>query len=414
MQTTTKDKFCFYSFLAFVFTVPVSETVSIRLLILALVLDLILNRSPHWRFHILRNGWDLLLYFVVLAIGLLYTENMETGWGVLEKSLSFVILPFLISRRRYPGKQTLLTILSTFTGGVFFATILCLGYAVYRDVFLHDPTGYYYDQFTGLIDSHPTYMAYYVCFSIIFLLYLITFEIIGRGIKTFLLIVILFLLSALMLTGGRTTFISLFMMATFFFLRLLFGDSPLKAKIQGTAVTLLMMLIILFQSPFAHSIFPSVIQSRSASPNQIKGDSWERMVLWKSAIEASSSPVTGVGTGDYNDVMRTYYTDHNLPQFAEMNFNAHNQFIQVWFTNGLAGALALLLILFRPMLLAVRRQNIIGMLTFFPFLIYGISEVFLGRYQGIVFFVLLHQVFSMYLHHNPGAAQSGGRYKLPA
>jgi O-antigen ligase len=408
MPITTRDKICFYSLLAFVFTVPISETVSIRLLILTVVLDLALNRNPHWRYHLLRDGWDLLLFFGVLVFGLLYTDNLETGLGVIEKSLSFIILPFLFSRQKYRGKKMLLIVLSTFAAGVFFASVGCLGYAVYRDAILHDPTGYYYDQFTAVIDSHPTYMAYYVCFSIIFLLYLITFEITGRGIKALILIVILFLLSALMLTGGRTTFVSLFMMASFFFLRLLFDDSPLKAKIQGTLITVVMMSIILLQSPFAHSVLPSVFQARAASPGQIKGDSWERMVLWKSAIQASSSTIAGVGTGDYNDVMRDYYTTHNLPQFAEMNFNAHNQFIQVWFTNGLLGVAALLIILFRPMLLAVRRQNIIGMLTFFPFLIYGISEVFLGRYQGIVFFILLHQLFLMYLHHKPEAAQPRG------
>jgi hypothetical protein len=28
----------------------------------------------------------------------------------------------------------------------------------------------------------------------------------------------------------------------------------------------------------------------------------------------------------------------------------------------------------------------------FPFVIYGMTEVFLGRYQGVVFFVLCHQI----------------------
>ena len=49
----------------------------------------------------------------------------------------------------------------------------------------------------------------------------------------------------------------------------------------------------------------------------------------------------------------------------------------------------------RPLYLAVKNKNILAILCMFPFLIYGMTEVFLGRYQGVVFFALLHQVFIM-------------------
>jgi hypothetical protein len=56
----------------------------------------------------------------------------------------------------------------------------------------------------------------------------------------------------------------------------------------------------------------------------------------------------------------------------------------------------------RPIYLSVRNRNILGTLIFFPFLIYGMTEVFLGRYQGVVFFALLHQLF-MALYHSQAA-----------
>ena len=43
--------------------------------------------------------------------------------------------------------------------------------------------------------------------------------------------------------------------------------------------------------------------------------------------------------------------------------------------------------------LSFKNNNSFGVLVFFPFLIYGVTEVFLGRYQGVIFFALLHQVF---------------------
>jgi len=133
-----------------------------------------------------------------------------------------------------------------------------------------------------------------------------------------------------------------------------------------------------------------------------KNDYWERFVLWESALDATPDIIFGVGTGDYKKVLYEYYVSHKLYEFADSGFNSHNQFIEIFFTNGLVGVVALIIMLGRPLYLSVRNQNILGTLTFFSFFIYGMTEVFLGRYQGVVFFALLHQSFvTYYLSHKP-------------
>jgi len=133
-----------------------------------------------------------------------------------------------------------------------------------------------------------------------------------------------------------------------------------------------------------------------------KNDYWERFVLWESALNATPDIIFGVGTGDYKKVLYEYYVSHKLYEFADSGFNSHNQFIEIFFTNGLVGVVALIIMLGRPLYLSVRNQNILGTLTFFSFFIYGMTEVFLGRYQGVVFFALLHQSFvTYYLSHKP-------------
>ncbi len=400
MNKQSKEISFRFFLLAFVFFIPISQNLSIKLLILTIVLSLIIVNNVKWRYEMIGNGGDLLLYFGILAGGLFYTDDLSTGFSVLEKNLSFIMVPLLFSRIDILDKELMNRIFSVFTAGVIVASCICLGHAVWRDVYEHYPSGYYYDQFTAVIDSHPTYMAYYVCFSIIFLLYLISYEPNSKMKKILIILGILFLSCILMLTAGRSTFVSMLMMASFFFLKLLFEPHPIKKKLRGISVTILLLFIILFQSPYSNRIFPNFPNGRSPSLDQIKGDSWERLVLWKSSIDASSNILVGVGTGDYTRVMNEYYNAHGLSQFAEVNFNAHNQFIQILFSNGILGLFALILIMSRPIFLSVRRQNIFGMLTFFPFLIYGISEVFLGRYQGIIFFVLLHQIFVKYLNQN--------------
>ncbi|MCX8492174.1 MAG: O-antigen ligase family protein, partial [Cyclobacteriaceae bacterium] len=123
-----------------------------------------------------------------------------------------------------------------------------------------------------------------------------------------------------------------------------------------------------------------------------QNDYWERIDLWQSAIHANTNPLIGVGTGDYNLVLNEYYRTHAMAQFADGNLNSHDQFIQLYFSNGILGLLGFLIILARPLYLSVRAQKLLGILLYFPFLIYGITEVFLGRYQGVVFLSFVHQI----------------------
>jgi O-antigen ligase len=121
-------------------------------------------------------------------------------------------------------------------------------------------------------------------------------------------------------------------------------------------------------------------------------DFWERFTLWDAALKANPNPIFGVGTGDYKVVLNQYFHSQGLSFFAEESYNSHNQFIQMYFSNGIFGLLSLCIIILRPLYLSFKVQNPLGILIIFPFITYGITEVFLGRYQGVVFFVFCHQL----------------------
>ncbi|MBK7649495.1 MAG: O-antigen ligase family protein [Flammeovirgaceae bacterium] len=127
--------------------------------------------------------------------------------------------------------------------------------------------------------------------------------------------------------------------------------------------------------------------------NQLMNDSWDRFDLWDAAINASTNPFWGEGTGDYKLVLNQYYTTHQMSHFANESLNSHNQFIQIYFSNGIIGLLAIVILLGSPIYRSFKMGNPLGILIFFPFLIYGMTEVFMGRYQGVVFFAFLSQVF---------------------
>jgi O-antigen ligase len=119
--------------------------------------------------------------------------------------------------------------------------------------------------------------------------------------------------------------------------------------------------------------------------------------LWKSALSANDHPILGVGTGDDKEVLNNYFIAHDMARYASENLNAHNQFIQTYLSNGLLGLVSLVLLIGQPLYMGFRRDHSLTILVVFPFIIYGMTEVFLGRYQGVVFFALMHQLFVSHL-----------------
>ena len=214
-------------------------------------------------------------------------------------------------------------------------------------------------------------------------LYLLYYELPKRWILLSITLIVFFFF-ILLLTGGQTAFISILLIFSFFISKYL-----LEQKTKRTSLVVVLVLLLLTSMFSMVILFQRIDQFHSLS---IQNDYWERMNLWESAIHANTNPLIGVGTGDYNLVLNKYYRTHSMSLFADGNFNSHNQFVQLYFSNGIVGLFALLIILFRPLYLSVRNQNLLGILLYFPFLIYGITEVFLGRYQGVVFLSFVHQM----------------------
>jgi O-antigen ligase len=195
---------------------------------------------------------------------------------------------------------------------------------------------------------------------------------------------IAFFFLMLMLTGGQTAFMSLLLVSSFFILRFILEEKTGYRKLTATLVSV--MIICMF-----------LISARDHGMREdILNDSWDRLELWKSAFLANPDALFGVGTGDYKIILNEYYQAHGMERFAKDSYNSHNQFIQVYFSNGILGLITVIVLMCRPLYLSVKNDYSFGILVFFPFIIYGMTEVFLGRYQGIIFFALLHQLFIRY------------------
>ncbi|NBW34961.1 MAG: hypothetical protein EBR30_08075 [Cytophagia bacterium] len=375
-----KSRVLYVLLLLFVFMIPLSQYVNTRLLVAVCILSLFIGDNREGVKQMLRNSWDALLYLSILVIGLFYSENLSAGLKVIESNLSFLGVPLIFSRINTFSKNNILAIGYSFILGLAVACIICLTNAWIQ----YQATGathyFFFYDLTDVIGFQPTYFAYYLIFAITYLLFNMYYHL-GASINLIGRILgVLFLFLMLMLTGGHTAFVSILLIFSFFILKFLIeGRNREKKIVTGLVITMLLGMFI-------------TALLNKGERSLILTDSWDRLVLWESAIEATPNSFIGVGTGDYKNTLNEYYRAHNLQKFANENYNSHNQFIQVLFSNGLLGIFSLFILVGRPLYLSIKNQHLLGILLFFPFLIYGMTEVFLGRYQGIVFFILIHQL----------------------
>jgi O-antigen ligase len=374
--------------LLFIVLLPLSQSLSVKVLVVALVLSLFVQ----WPSITLLFLWDSLLYLIVLAVGVFYSENTQAGLAKLETSFSLIAIPLVLLKVPQIDGKRLMVIAGVFGLGLFIACAIVLVNAVVSYGTSGDPSVFFYYSLTKVISSHPTYFAYYLIFAITAGLYFMYYGVIKSN-HVVTAIVVFFFLVMLILTGGRTAFISIVLVFSFFILKYLLEPRNSRKSFVFGVVCLLMGGMFLFSFIEYNQGFGS-----------LEGDYWERSVLWRSAIEANSNFMFGAGTGDSEEALKRYYLSHGMEDFAREGLNAHNQFIQSFLTNGLVGLLSVLLLLARSLYVAFRNQLSLGILVLFPFVVYALNEVFLGRYQGVAFYALLHYLITAASVHSRNPA----------
>jgi O-antigen ligase len=385
----TKSSILWYGILIFIFSIPLSQFFSTRIAVVVLLGSLLMNKN--WA-TIFSKGWDVAIYLLVAICGLMYSENLNLGFSVLETSFSLFAVPFIFNAVESFDENKLIETLLTFVAALGCAGLICLVNALISFYQNGSYTSFFYYQFTNVLDFQPTYFAYFLSFGISVLIYFIHYKK-GKFSTWVHVSLIVFFFAILMFTAGRTAYISMLFVFAFFILKFLFETKRSRNTTLSFVISVVLLICMLMINYFdANASFDLATNNN---------DYWERLTLWQSAIGANSDILFGVGTGDYKSVLNDYFLKHGLNHYAEANLNSHNQFIQSFLSNGLLGLTALLILLGRPLYLSIKFQNVLGIMTFFSFFIYGVTEVFLGRYQGVVFFSFLDQAFlSHYLFVN--------------
>lgn len=354
--------------------------------------------------HLKENKYYLALpaYFILLLIGMLYTENIETGKIHLTEKLSFIFLPIVIFSANELIRKRTTDIFLAFIVGNIVASLICFILAFYHSISVVDSVihfdpiiikgsksffesviyggnYFFYSDFSYF--QHPSYFAVYILTSILLLIYFIENKILRY--KKILVACILFLALVFFFLSSRAGFLSLFIVLSIWSLRLIVKSKRLVLKILFSFITILLSISFLF-NPRLKNLLKIVFTSQS-TVSKNEGE-YERIALFKSSYQIIKEHFwLGVGTGDVKDELMKQYQKSNLTSAKEQRLNSHNQFLETFCTLGVLGEFLLLFFFIRPLIFFRRNHFFIGTLIIVNVVINLLFESMFNRFAGIIF-----------------------------
>lgn len=331
------------------------------------------------------------LYFIVITLSLIYTENLSDGIALVQRSLTLLLFPviFLFVKEDALSVRKLFDFLLL---GLVISFFINLSLAVNDSLFAANTASALetsasqisvwidalvngWDYFIGSGFSRlvsPSYVSLYI-------LLVLSFYLKKKLNSRLKLLVVFILFLYLYLLASRAAYFILMIMS----LLLIFNIAE-KSKKYTMLIIFVLGTIVFLKNP---RIFEFEDSGNTEDYNATISEN-ARLLSWDASIEAiKEAPFFGYGIGDANDVLINKYKDLEYKENYVGQYNTHNQFLQTWIQAGILGT-GILISIFIFLAIQMRRSRN----EFSVFLILFISLLFesmLVRFNGIVFFSII-------------------------
>ncbi|MCX6196695.1 MAG: O-antigen ligase family protein [Flavobacteriia bacterium] len=372
------------------------------ILLITVVLSGIIKKEVSFQLNVISSLF-LLFYFCYL-IGIIFTRDINAGVFELEKKLSFVIFPLLLSL-----KFKKIWSINVAYMGFILATFLVTLYGIIMALSAWlGAGGGNWVYFSSAISPihHPSYLAAYLTISTAFafigwreklpffsLYWIIPFTI-------FVIVIHGFLQS---LSG------TLFLLIAIFTSLLIWLRNKFRRPIFYTIIILMPIIgfIVINSIPSVQNDWKdasSNIIEYSKNPKsfvenreQTLSSSSVRIILWTAAFQIFYKHPFGVGTGNMDEFMEKELIILKQKELTKQNFNPHNQFLQTAVEIGFFGLLVFFAILFSSIYYGLKYKNYLLIIISSNLIFNSLFESMLQRQSGIIFYCFWLCLLSLYL-----------------
>lgn len=380
-------------FCTYVFILPFSSWMASLVLAFLFVLCLIykISEKKFLRFSSFVMLW-MMLFYLLHATGMLYTENYSYGGLDLQIKLSFLLMPLLVDQIPLPASAFRRLTRSFIAGCTLFSLVLLMNALLEYSIW-HNRSSFFYTDFGSL--QHVAYLTLYINCSLFFLADEF-FRLPGSRLRNRYLLVIwmIFLVVIITLLASRTAqMATLVSLCLYLFLLRRKKSSVASSLIFSGATAVAMILIFLLISGNMNRFDEPVAPAVAANANNINVSESStiqhnvRFEVWKNTLKVySQHPFLGVGTGDIKEALNHQYEVAGFHEGLEFNLSPHNQFLHTLLLLGIPGIITLLLIFGLAARNAIIHHNIIIPVLLIAVFINCMTEGILEKQAGVLFF----------------------------
>lgn len=368
------------------------NTIALWLLILASIVTVKSHNGVSNLKSNLNNLLPICLLFLLFVLGLLLSKDTNRVLVDIGRTVPLFLIPtviFLHRKEDFNIKKIIIALGIGLSIGMLicwysiFISIMSKAYPlkqasyffewIYTDVNLVKP-----------LDGHPSYFAILLVIFITALLFDTHFLNLRKNKFIFFLILTPFFVF-LIETSSRIGVLVLLVIILLYAIK---NWSFKLLVLLGSLIFLIAALSLKFD--YLGSKFQKVFNS--------KGEvTLERVGRWKEILnvfEDKDAYLIGVGTGDSRLIYRRAYYNGGYDLAFKKNYNAHNQYLELFVSNGILGLIIYFLVFF--MFIQKTRLSHNALHFFIAFLMFSCSETFFGRSQGVMMFSFLYSVFIVY------------------
>ncbi len=386
---------CIFAFVVSFSTPTISYLNFTPTLLGVLALVWLLERNFRARFQRIKTNKMLLPLllcgglYLLYAIGMLYSTNLDFGKKDLLLKLPLLFLPlfFSTSDTSFFTKKRMLFLLKLFAAGNIVAIIASLAHSYY--LYLQDPSLHAFHYTNASWFHHPSYASIYYCFSFAIILFLIFTDKLKIYEKIIGVIGLILFITEIALLDSRAGILAfgatILVFGTYIFT---LRHITIKAIIITTCLAITLIGTYFLIPENINRVQRTIKQFDKGSLSISDPENANpRILSWDATLKiALKNTPFGVGTGDIKDELREEYLKNNYTEPYSENHNAHNQYLQLFATLGILGILIFFIILFLPFGIGLKRKNILFVIFGVIICINFFFESMLEKQVGAMFF----------------------------
>jgi O-antigen ligase len=363
----------------------------------------IIKKELVFTFHLLPAL--LVLLYILYLLYAIPTNHLPIALDFLEYKLSLLVFPFLLSfepKFRVNWKYVFYSFL--------IAVLLLVFYDLAQASIHYAKTGVIKSFYSSALSPthHPTYLTVFLSLAI-----MISLRFAKSADSPKLKMIFWGMIGLLVLLHVPLSSLSgLLFLVVFFSIAFIYSSVKLR-KWSILLITALTCGIIVFS---ALKVQPSLsknienvivlVNEYSDSPKKfiqtrpfpMQGNE-ARLVVWTVAFDIFMEHPMGVGLGNLEEMMHQRLVHLGLNQQAALNYNPHNQYLQIAAELGIIGLLFFLGILLYGIVWAISTKNWLLLLVIFSLAINCLFESMLQRQSGIVFYCFWICLFSSRMYN---------------